>query len=120
MSVQLLEVFLFEVGTVLRLERDAWSMVKCLRQAANQYPPPTPHSPFVFVRNALVCAGRVGQPQSQAGNVQGPHLGECAASGSAAPATAVCRALALSFRENVGTRASFCFRVDGVRGYRSF
>ena len=28
MSAQMLEVPLLEVGTVLRLERDAWSMVK--------------------------------------------------------------------------------------------
>ena len=33
MSTQLLEVFLLGVGTALRLVRDAWSMVKILRQA---------------------------------------------------------------------------------------
>ena len=33
------EVSLSGVGTVLRLERDAWSMVKRLRQATNEYPP---------------------------------------------------------------------------------
>ena len=36
MSAQMLEASLFGVGTVLRLERDAWSMVKLLRQATNK------------------------------------------------------------------------------------
>ena len=40
MSTELLEVSLLGVGTVLRLERDAWSMVKRLRQATNEYAPP--------------------------------------------------------------------------------
>ena len=35
----MLEVSLLGVGTVLRLERDAWSMVKRLRQATNEYAP---------------------------------------------------------------------------------
>ena len=39
MSAQLL-VSLLGVGTVLRLESDAWSMVKRLRQAAHEYGPP--------------------------------------------------------------------------------
>ena len=51
----MLEVFLLGVGTVLRLERDAWSMVKGLRQVTNEYasPPPSPslnpppHRPLV-------------------------------------------------------------------------
>ena len=33
------EVSVFEIGTVLRLERDAWSIVKGLRQATNVYAP---------------------------------------------------------------------------------
>ena len=37
MSAQMLEVsLLLGVGTVLRLERDAWSMVKRLRQEKNE------------------------------------------------------------------------------------
>ena len=36
MSAQLLEVSLIGVGTVLRLERDAWSMAKRSRQATNE------------------------------------------------------------------------------------
>ena len=40
MSAQMLEVSLLGVGTVLCLGRDAWSMVKLLRQAANECPPP--------------------------------------------------------------------------------
>ena len=40
MSAQLLEVSLLGVGTVPRLERDAWSMVKLLGEATNEYPPP--------------------------------------------------------------------------------
>ena len=39
-SVRMLEVSLLGVGTVLRLERDAWSMVKSLRRATNEYVPP--------------------------------------------------------------------------------
>ena len=35
----MLEVFLSGVGTVLRFERDTWSMVKRLRQVTNEYPP---------------------------------------------------------------------------------
>ena len=38
-STSVLEVSLLRVGTVLRLERDAWSMVKRLRQATNEYAP---------------------------------------------------------------------------------
>ena len=50
MSAQMLEVSirLLGVGTVLRLKRDAWSMVKLLRQATeNEYapPPPPPKTP---------------------------------------------------------------------------
>ena len=38
MSARLLEVsLLLGVGTVLRLERNAWSMVKRLRQATKEY-----------------------------------------------------------------------------------
>ena len=37
MSAQMLEVSLLGVGTVLRLEKDAWSMAKLLRQATNEY-----------------------------------------------------------------------------------
>ena len=45
MSAQTLEVSSLGVGTVLRLERDAWSMVKWLRQATNKYAPPPPPPP---------------------------------------------------------------------------
>ena len=38
MTAHMLEVS-WRVGTVLRLERDAWSMVKLLRQATNEPPP---------------------------------------------------------------------------------
>ena len=40
MSAQMLEVSLLEVGTVLRLERDAWSMVKWLEASNKRVPPP--------------------------------------------------------------------------------
>ena len=36
-NAQVLELSLFGVGTVLRLERDAWSMAKRLMQATNEY-----------------------------------------------------------------------------------
>ena len=39
-------VSLLGVGTVLRLERDVWSMVKRLRQATNEHPPQAPFSLF--------------------------------------------------------------------------
>ena len=41
----MLEVSLLGVGTVLRLERDAWSMIKWLRQATSEYTSPTPPPP---------------------------------------------------------------------------
>ena len=40
MSAQMLKVSIFGVGMVLRFERDAWSMVKWLRQATRKYAPP--------------------------------------------------------------------------------
>ena len=48
MSAQKLEVSLIGVGTVLRLERDSWSMVKRPRQPTNEYAPPTPPSGTCF------------------------------------------------------------------------
>ena len=48
LSLQKMEVSLFNsllrVGTVLRLERDAWSTVKWLRQVTNEHSPPIPSS----------------------------------------------------------------------------
>ena len=41
-SAEMMEVSLLRVGTVLGLERDAWSMVKWLRHATNKYAPPRP------------------------------------------------------------------------------
>jgi len=38
----MLEVSLLGVGTVLRPEKDAWSMAKWLRQATNEYAPTRP------------------------------------------------------------------------------
>ena len=43
MSAHMLEASLLGVGTVLRLESDAWSMVKLPRRATNEYPPPAAH-----------------------------------------------------------------------------
>ena len=45
MNTQMLEVSLLGVGTVLRLERNAPSMVKGPRQATNEYAPP----PFICI-----------------------------------------------------------------------
>ena len=45
----MLEAFPLGVGTVLRLERDAWSMVERLRQATNAYPPPRHHGPVSYL-----------------------------------------------------------------------
>lgn len=42
MRAHLWEVFLLGVGKVLRVESDAWSTVKLLRQASNEYTPSTP------------------------------------------------------------------------------
>ena len=52
MSAQMLEVSLLGLGTALRLERDAWSMVKLLliRQATNGYAPPPPGACLHFYR----------------------------------------------------------------------
>ena len=52
MSAQLLEVSLLGVGTVLRLERDAWSKVEGLRQATNEYPPFPPPPPRNYIYNS--------------------------------------------------------------------
>ena len=49
MSPQMLEVSPVGAGAVLRPKRDAWSMVKGLRQATNAYaplPPPPPSTPL--------------------------------------------------------------------------
>ena len=54
MSTSLLEVSLLGVGTVLRLERDAWSMVKRLRQATNEYAPPLHPQVFFLYSKVLV------------------------------------------------------------------
>ena len=43
--MEMLEVSLLGVGTVLRLGRDAWSTVKRLRQATNEYAPSPPARP---------------------------------------------------------------------------
>ena len=57
MNAQMLEVSLSGVGMVLRLERDAWSMVKVLRQATNEYahhpPHPAPQPPNPVTPNPL-------------------------------------------------------------------
>ena len=48
---------------MLRLERDAWSMVKRLRQATNEYPPPpsSPPIPGSYMHSSLARKGeRVG------------------------------------------------------------
>ena len=42
MGALLLEVALSGVGRVPRLERDAWSTIKRLRQTTNDYRPPSP------------------------------------------------------------------------------
>ena len=48
LSTQLLEVSQPDLGTVLRLERDAWLLVKILRQATNEYVfLPSPASPGI-------------------------------------------------------------------------
>ena len=40
LSTQMLEVSRLQVGTMIRLEKDAWSTVKLLRQATTEYAPP--------------------------------------------------------------------------------
>ena len=50
MSAQLLGVSLSEVGAVLRLERDAWSMAIRPRQATIEYVPPPPMVGGVSIR----------------------------------------------------------------------
>ena len=49
MSTQVLEVFILGVGTALRLESDAWSMVKWLRQ----------YVPSPFKRRGILSSHRV-------------------------------------------------------------
>ena len=58
----MLEVSLSGVETVLRLERDAWLMVKRLRQATNKYPPSPRPAPYLCSqpgkKNAERCRRR--------------------------------------------------------------
>ena len=65
MSAQVLDAFLFGIGTVLCLERDAWSMVKkWLGQVLNEYAPLPPHpdSPFLLVVGyGVLCYKPVGK-----------------------------------------------------------
>ena len=53
MSTSVLEVSLLGVGAVLRVERHAWSMVKRLRQATNDYAPLSPSIPCHSRTNGL-------------------------------------------------------------------
>ena len=62
MSAKMLEVSLLRVETVLRLERDAWPMVKWLRQATNECAlPPSPrpdsHRHLVFLAHRVGSFG---------------------------------------------------------------
>ena len=54
------------VGTVLRLERNAWSMAKGLRQAIDENPPPSPCFDAV-----VGPAPGVEGPADVAGGIQG-------------------------------------------------
>ena len=53
LSAQLLEVSTLGVGMALRLKRDAWSMVKRLRQETNEHAPPSPPLHHVRVDTSL-------------------------------------------------------------------
>lgn len=54
-SAHMLEVPLLEVGTVLGLKSDAWSMATLRRQATNQYDdPPLPPPPLLRLRSCVV------------------------------------------------------------------
>ena len=48
MSAHMLEVSLLGVGTALRFARDAWSMVKTLRQQLSTPPPRAPCKHFTY------------------------------------------------------------------------
>ena len=58
MSAQILEVPLLGVGTVLRLDRGARSMVKWLRASKNEYPPP-PSQLYYGSNSMLTAAARI-------------------------------------------------------------
>ena len=51
----MLVVSLLEVGTVLRRERDSWSMVRWLRQATSEYAPPLPRYSGKALSECLFC-----------------------------------------------------------------
>ena len=55
MTAQMLKVSLLGVGTVLRLERDGWSMVKRLRQATNEYAPRVLRGTYVRSTFDAIC-----------------------------------------------------------------
>ena len=50
----MLEAFLLGVGTVLLLERDAWTMITTLKQAPPPHPRSTPRNAVVFYYLAVV------------------------------------------------------------------
>ena len=55
MSTEMLEVSLWRIRMVLRLEREAWSMVKRPRKPTNQHTPPCPPPPrFASVSRVLL------------------------------------------------------------------
>ena len=67
MSAHMIEVSLLGIGTVLRLERDAWSMAKWLRRATKEYaPPPPPPDTLVAGANSARPAHRRSPPCSTA------------------------------------------------------
>ena len=71
-SAHMFEVSLFGVGTVLRLERDALSMVKRLSQATSQYGPPA--SRAVLGRMQLTLHATRGTPHGASRLVQATNV----------------------------------------------
>ena len=65
MSAQIDKRCLLGVETVLRLERDAWSMAKGLKQATGECTPPVPF--LIFCLAVTMTGGRVGSYFVQGG-----------------------------------------------------
>ena len=72
MSASMLEVSLFRVGTVLRLERDAWPMAKYLRQATSEYAPPHRPGHDSILRWLFLLALFIGHPKVGGGERAAP------------------------------------------------
>ena len=98
----MLQAPLLEAVTVLRLERDVWSMAKRLRQATKEYPPPRPLPHFLrppsipLLTVCLPSKGFNASGRSRAISGDAPCAKVAAAAAAFLPALLKCRTLLLA------------------------